>query len=133
MAVTLTVDAADQDELYDVVPVDARVPHDVHEVITRIVDGGNFTESAMNTVPTLVTGFARIHGHPVGIIANNGVLFGESVSRCAFHRAKDKRKTPLLFPAEHPGPRGNATLRGGRHSHTAPRWSRRWPARGCLS
>ena len=77
-----TVDpVADQTELYDVVPVDPRVPYDVHEVITRIVDGGEFAEFKAEYGTTLVTGFARIHGHPVGIIANNGVLFGESASR----------------------------------------------------
>jgi 3-methylcrotonyl-CoA carboxylase beta subunit len=89
---------ADQTELYDVVPVDARVPYDVHEVITRIVDGGDFNEFKAEYGTTLVTGFARIHGHPVGIIANNGVLFGESAVKGAhFIELCDKRKTPLLF------------------------------------
>ncbi|AWT55577.1 carboxyl transferase domain-containing protein [Mycolicibacterium smegmatis] len=89
---------ADQTELYDVVPVDARVPYDVHEVITRIVDGGEFSEFKAEYGTTLVTGFARIHGHPVGIIANNGVLFGESAVKGAhFIELCDKRKTPLLF------------------------------------
>ncbi len=89
---------ADQQELYDVVPVDARVPYDVHEVITRIVDGGEFSEFKANYGATLVTGFARIHGHPVGIIANNGVLFGESAVKGAhFIQLCDKRSTPLVF------------------------------------
>ncbi|MBU8814877.1 methylcrotonoyl-CoA carboxylase [Mycolicibacterium goodii] len=89
---------AEQTELYDVVPVDARVPYDVHEVITRIVDGGEFNEFKAEYGTTLVTGFARIHGHPVGIIANNGVLFGESAVKGAhFIELCDKRKTPLLF------------------------------------
>ena len=94
-----TVDAvADQTELYDVVPVDARVPYDVHEVITRIVDGGEFAEFKAEYGTTLVTGFARIHGHPVGIIANNGVLFGESALKGAhFIELCDKRMVPLLF------------------------------------
>ncbi|MBU9765885.1 methylcrotonoyl-CoA carboxylase [Mycobacterium sp. TNTM28] len=94
-----TVDAvADQTELYDVVPVDARVPYDVHEVITRIVDGGEFNEFKAEYGTTLVTGFARIHGQPVGIVANNGVLFGESALKGAhFIELCDKRKTPLLF------------------------------------
>ena len=98
-AVAPTVDAvADQTELYDVVPVDARVPYDVHEVITRIVDGGEFSEFKAEYGTTLVTGFARIHGHPVGIVANNGVLFGESALKGAhFIELCDKRKTPLLF------------------------------------
>ncbi|WP_167099866.1 carboxyl transferase domain-containing protein [Mycobacterium sp. DL592] len=89
---------ADQHELYDVVPVDARVPYDVHEVITRIVDGGEFTEFKAEYGTTLVTGFARIHGHPVGIVANNGVLFGESALKGAhFIELCDKRMVPLVF------------------------------------
>jgi 3-methylcrotonyl-CoA carboxylase beta subunit len=94
-----TVDPiADQAELYDVVPVDPRVPYDVHEVITRIVDGGEFAEFKADYGSTLVTGFARIHGHPVGIVANNGVLFSESALKGAhFIELCDKRMTPLLF------------------------------------
>jgi 3-methylcrotonyl-CoA carboxylase beta subunit len=97
--VTPTVDAvADQSELYDVVPVDARVPYDVHEVITRIIDGGEFAEFKAEYGSTLVTGFARIHGHPVGIVANNGVLFSESALKGAhFIELCDKRMVPLLF------------------------------------
>jgi 3-methylcrotonyl-CoA carboxylase beta subunit len=94
-----TVDpVADQAELYDVVPVDPRVPYDVHEVVTRIVDGGEFNEFKAEYGATLVTGFARIHGHPVGIIANNGVLFSESALKGAhFIELCDKRVVPLLF------------------------------------
>ncbi len=89
---------ADQHELYDVVPVDAKVPYDVHEVITRIVDGGVFDEFKAAYGTTLVTGFAHIHGHPVGIVANNGVLFGESAVKGAhFIQLCDKRMVPLLF------------------------------------
>ncbi|MFN8088839.1 MAG: carboxyl transferase domain-containing protein [Mycobacterium sp.] len=89
---------ADQRELYDVVPVDARVPYDVHEVITRIVDGGEFSEFKAEYGNTLVTGFAHIHGHPVGIVANNGVLFGESALKGAhFIELCDKRVIPLVF------------------------------------
>ncbi|MFN8227232.1 MAG: carboxyl transferase domain-containing protein [Mycobacterium sp.] len=89
---------ADQRELYDVVPVDARVPYDVHDVITRIVDGGEFSEFKAEYGTTLITGFARIHGHPVGIVANNGVLFGESALKGAhFIELCDKRTVPLLF------------------------------------
>lgn len=88
----------DQHELYDVVPVDSRVPYDVHEVITRIVDGGEFSEFKAEYGTTLVTGFAHIHGHPVGIVANNGVLFGESALKGAhFIELCDKRMVPLLF------------------------------------
>ena len=97
--VTPTVDAvADQTELYDVVPTDPRVPYDVHEVVTRLVDGRDFAEFKAEYGTTLVTGFARIHGHPVGIVANNGVLFGESAVKGAhFIELCDKRSVPLLF------------------------------------
>ncbi len=89
---------ADQNELYDVVPVDSRVPYDVREVITRIVDGGEFGEFKAEYGTTLVTGFAHIHGHPVGIVANNGVLFGESALKGAhFIELCDKRLIPLVF------------------------------------
>ncbi|NKY85012.1 carboxyl transferase domain-containing protein [Nocardia veterana] len=89
---------AAQDELYDVVPVDLRTPYDVHEVIERIVDGGQFQEFKAEYGRTLVTGFARIHGHPVGIVANNGVLFGESAQKGAhFIELCDKRVIPLVF------------------------------------
>ncbi|CAJ1581454.1 carboxyl transferase domain-containing protein [[Mycobacterium] wendilense] len=89
---------ADQNELYDVVPVDSRVPYDVREVITRIVDGGEFSEFKAEYGTTLVTGFAHIHGHPVGIVANNGVLFGESALKGAhFIELCDKRLIPLVF------------------------------------
>src|SRR5882757_5701267 len=89
---------ADPDELYDVVPVDPRVPYDVHEVITRIVDGGEFAEFKAEYGATLVTGFARIHGHPVGIVANNGVLFSESAMKGAhFIELCDQRSIPLVY------------------------------------
>ncbi|HLR98115.1 MAG TPA: carboxyl transferase domain-containing protein [Mycolicibacillus parakoreensis] len=86
------------EELYDVVPPDPRVPYDVHEVIARLVDGSQFAEFKAEYGKTLVTGFARIHGHPVGIVANNGVLFSESAVKGAhFIELCDKRSTPLLF------------------------------------
>ncbi|WGW11021.1 carboxyl transferase domain-containing protein [Saxibacter everestensis] len=85
-------------ELRGVVPPDSRTPYDVHEVIARLVDGSAFHEFKAEYGKTLVTGFARIHGHPVGIVANNGVLFGESALKGAhFIELCDQRKTPLLF------------------------------------
>ena len=69
--------------LYDVVPPDPRVPYDVHEVIVRLVDGGQYSEFKANYGKSLVTAFADIHGHPVGIVANNGVLFSESAVKGA--------------------------------------------------
>lgn len=87
-----------QTELYDVVPPDSKVAYDVHEVIDRIVDGGEFAEFKTEYGKTLVTGFARVHGHPVGIVANNGVLFAESAAKGAhFIELCDKRRTPLVF------------------------------------
>ena len=65
--------ACDPAELYGVVPADPRTPYDVREVIARIVDGSRFAEFKAGYGPTLVTGFARLHGHPVGIVANNGI------------------------------------------------------------
>ena len=89
---------ADQRELYDVVPVDSRIAYDVREVITRLLDGGEFGEFKAEYGTTLVTGFGHIHGHPVGIVANNGVLFGESALKGAhFIQLCDKRSIPLVF------------------------------------
>ncbi len=88
----------DADELLGVIPVDERKPFDVHEVITRIVDGSNFDEFKPLFGSTLVTGFAHIHGIPVGIIANNGVLFSDSALKGAhFVELCCQRKIPLVF------------------------------------
>ncbi len=85
-------------ELYGVVPADLRTPYDVREVIARIVDGSRFAEFKAEYGPTLVTGFARIHGHPVGIVANNGILFSESALKGAhFIELCDQRRIPLVF------------------------------------
>jgi 3-methylcrotonyl-CoA carboxylase beta subunit len=89
---------ADPDELYDVVPTDSRTPYDVRNVITRIVDGSRFHEFKSEYGTTLVTGFARLHGHPVGIVANNGILFSESALKGAhFIELCDQRGVPLVF------------------------------------
>ena len=90
--------AIDPDELYGAVPTDSRTPYDVREVIARIVDGSRFAEFKHDYGQTLVTGFARIHGQPVGIIANNGILFSESAQKGAhFIELCDKRSIPLVF------------------------------------
>lgn len=84
--------------LLDVVPVDVNAPYDVHEVIDRIVDAESWSEFKRHYGDTLVTGFARIHGHPVGIVANNGVLFSESAMKGAhFIELCDQRGIPLVF------------------------------------
>ena len=88
----------DAESLYGVVPADLRTPYDVREVIARIVDGSRFAEFKAEYGPTLVTGFARIYGHPVGIVANNGILFSESAMKGAhFIELCDQRRVPLVF------------------------------------
>jgi 3-methylcrotonyl-CoA carboxylase beta subunit len=90
--------AVDPDQLYGVVPTDTRTTYDVREVISRIVDGSRFSEFKALYGNTLVTGFAHIHGHPVGIVANNGILFSESALKGAhFIELCDQRGIPLVF------------------------------------
>jgi 3-methylcrotonyl-CoA carboxylase beta subunit len=84
--------------LYDVVPADTRTPYDVREVIRRIVDGSRMHEFKKLYAETLVCGFARIHGYPVGILANNGILFSESALKGAhFIELCNQRGIPLVF------------------------------------
>jgi len=86
------------DEVYGVVPTDTRKPYDVREIIARIVDGSEFDEFKARFGSTLVTGFAHIEGMPVGIIANNGILFSESALKGAhFIELCCQRKIPLVF------------------------------------
>jgi 3-methylcrotonyl-CoA carboxylase beta subunit len=90
--------AIEPKELYGVIPADPRMAYDVHEVIARLVDGSRFHEFKAEYGVTLVTGFAHLWGHPVGIVANNGVLFSESALKGAhFIELCDQRKIPLLF------------------------------------
>ncbi|WP_328386692.1 methylcrotonoyl-CoA carboxylase [Streptomyces sp. NBC_00400] len=89
---------ADPAGLYGAVPADSRTPYDVREVIARLVDGSRFAEFKAEYGTTLVTGFAHLHGHPVGIVANNGILFSESAQKGAhFIELCDQRGIPLLF------------------------------------
>jgi 3-methylcrotonyl-CoA carboxylase beta subunit len=86
------------EEIYGLIPTDTRTPYDVREVIARIVDGSEFDPFKENYGTTLVTGFAHIHGMPVGIIANKGVLFSESALKGAhFIELCCQRKIPLVF------------------------------------
>jgi len=90
--------AADPAELYGLIPDDHREPFDPREVIARIVDGSRFDEFKALYGETLVCGFARIEGFPVGILANNGVLFAQSAQKGAhFIELACKRKIPLVF------------------------------------
>ncbi len=86
------------DELYGIVPADPRRPYDVREVIARLVDGSRFDEFKARYATTVVTGFARLHGFLVGIIANNGVLFSESALKAThFIEICNLRGVPLIF------------------------------------
>ncbi|MFN5513022.1 MAG: carboxyl transferase domain-containing protein, partial [Burkholderiales bacterium] len=88
----------DPRELHGVLPTDTRKPYDVREVIARIVDGSELDEWKARYGTTLVTGFAHVHGMPIGIIANNGILFSESALKAAhFIELCCQRKVPLLF------------------------------------
>lgn len=86
------------DEIYGVIPVDAKKPFDVREIIARLVDDSDFDEFKQNYGTTLVTGFARLNGYRVGIIANNGILFSESALKGAhFVELCCQRGIPLIF------------------------------------
>ena len=86
------------EDLYGIIPQDVRAPYDVHEVIARLVDGSEFHEFKSLYGTSLVCGFAHIHGMPVAILANNGVLFSESAQKGAhFIELACQRRIPLLF------------------------------------
>ncbi|MDE0856795.1 MAG: methylcrotonoyl-CoA carboxylase, partial [Nevskia sp.] len=88
----------DPEEIYGIIPADTRKPYDVREIIARIVDGSRLDEFKARYGSTLVTGFAHIHGYPVGIVANNGILFSESAQKGAhFIELCAQRGVPLLF------------------------------------
>ena len=90
--------AYDPEELLGVVPADLRTPYDIREVIARVVDGSRFDEFKARFGETLVTGFAHINGCPVGLVANNGVLFSEAAQKGAhFIELCSQRKIPLVF------------------------------------
>jgi 3-methylcrotonyl-CoA carboxylase beta subunit len=86
------------EELYGVIPADARKPYDIREILARLVDGSELDEFKQNYGTTLVTGFARLHGYPVAILANNGILFSESSLKAAhFIELAAQRGIPLVF------------------------------------
>ena len=90
--------AYDPLEIYGVVPRDPRKQYDIRELIARLVDGSRFHEFKARYAPTVVTGFAHLHGYPVGIVANNGVLFSESALKAThFIELCCARRVPLLF------------------------------------
>ncbi len=86
------------EELLGIIPIDTKQPFDIRELIVRIVDGSKFSEFKKEYGNTMVTGWAEIHGYPVGIIANNGVIFSESANKAAhFIQLSNKNDIPLLF------------------------------------
>ena len=86
------------EELYGVIPADPRKPYDMREVIARLVDGSELDEFKQNYGTTLVTGFAHLHGYPVAILANNGILFSEASLKAAhFIQLAAQRGIPLVF------------------------------------
>jgi 3-methylcrotonyl-CoA carboxylase beta subunit len=90
--------AVDPSQLHGIIPADERTPYDVREVIARLVDGSRFLEFKRLYGSTLVAGFSHVFGSPIGIIANNGVLFSESALKGAhFIELCDQRRIPLLF------------------------------------
>ena len=119
--------ALDPAELYGVVPADLRKPYDVREVIARIVDGSRFHEFKERYGTTLVCGFAHIHGYPVGILANNGILFSESALKGAhFIELCDQRRDPAASSCRtSPASWSGATTRPAGSPSTARRWSPR--------
>ncbi len=90
--------AYDPDELLGVIPADGRIPFDIREIIARLVDSSRFLEFKPDYGPTLVTGHAHINGWPVGLIANNGILFSESANKAAqFIQLCNQNRTPIIY------------------------------------
>jgi acetyl-CoA carboxylase carboxyltransferase component len=90
--------AYDPGEIYGIVPADPRKAYDVREIIARLVDGSRFEEFKARYAPTIVTGFARLHGFLIGLVANNGVLFSESALKAThFIELCNARGVPLVF------------------------------------
>jgi 3-methylcrotonyl-CoA carboxylase beta subunit len=95
---TVTEPLYPAEDLYGIIPADPKIPFDIREIIARLVDGSDFHEFKALYGSTLVTGFAHLHGHPIGILANNGILFSESALKGAhFIELCTQRGIPILF------------------------------------
>jgi 3-methylcrotonyl-CoA carboxylase beta subunit len=116
--------AEDPAEIYDLVPTDPRTPYDVREVIWRIVDASRFHEFKAVYGETLVCGFAHIWGHPVGILANNGILFSQSALKGASRSCSSRTSR---------GSWSGASTSRAASPRTARRWSPPCRARPCRS
>ena len=113
----------DPDEIYGIVSADLRRPYDIREVIARLVDGSRFDEFKALYGQTLVTGFAHIHGYPVGILANNGILFsGVAVKGAHFIELCARRRMPLLFLQNITGFMVGANTNWAASPRMAPNW-----------
>ena len=114
----------DPAELYGIIPQDTRKPYDVREIIARLVDGSRFDEFKPRYGTTLVTGFARLYGMPVGIVANNGILFGEvGAEGRALHRAvRAARRARSCSCRTSPASWSGGSTRTEGSPRTAPRW-----------
>lgn len=111
------------EELYGVVPADAKQPFDVREVIARLVDGSVFDEFKALFGTTLVCGFAHLHGYPVAILANNGILFAEAAQKGAhFIELACQRGIPLLFLQNITGFMVGKNTRKAASPSTVPSW-----------
>ncbi len=116
------------EELYGIIPTDTRRAYNVREVIARIVDGSEFDEFKALFGTTLVCGFAHLHGIPVGIIANNGILFSESALKGThFIQLCCQRGIPLLFLQNITGFMVGSKYEAGESPRMVPRWSLRLP------
>ena len=107
--------AVDPGGLYGAIPTELSQSYDVREVIARIVDGSELHEFKQLYGDTLVCGFARIHGHPVAILANNGILFSESALKGTHFVQLACERNAARLPAEHHGVHGRTGVRGRRH------------------
>ena len=126
--------AYDPDELYGVVPADARRAYDVREIIARVVDGSRFDEFKARYGSTLVTGFARLHGFLVGIVANNGVLFSESALKAThFIELCASRGVPSSSSRTSRASSSAASTSAVASPRTGRRWCMPWPTRECPS
>ena len=114
----------DAAELEGLVPTDLKKQYDVREVIARIVDGSEFDEFKKLYGTTIVTGFAHLHGMPIGIIGNNGILYSESALKArAFRRTLLPAPHSAAVPAEHRRASWSAAItRPAASPRTAPRW-----------